>query len=66
MLKPHLLNAYMLATLPPPSKNMSAQWHNVARDSMPLLADGEVRCAALRRAVRCRAVVVGPEHHRAA
>ncbi len=42
MLKPHLLNSYMLATLPPPSQDMSAKWHNVAVDSMPLLAEGEV------------------------
>ena len=57
ILKPHLLNAYMLATLPPPSKDMSTQWHNVALDSMPLLAEGEVRSAVPRCAVLCFAVL---------
>ncbi|PRW61087.1 hypothetical protein C2E21_0662 [Chlorella sorokiniana] len=62
MLKPQLLNAYMLATLPPPSKDMSAQWHNVALDSMPLLADGEIvalRDAYQRYAQRMAVAAVG-------
>ena len=42
MLKPRLLSSYLLATLPPPGTDMSAQWRNLAVDSMALLADGEV------------------------